>query len=70
MVTIVAKFNVQSNKKEIFLKHAAQLIKSSRKNYTEKFLHTNPFLFIIYASLFIEYSIKNHISKTQTCSII
>lgn len=31
MVTIVAKFNVQSNKKEIFLKYAAQLIKSSRK---------------------------------------
>ena len=31
MVKIVAKFNVQSNKKEIFLKYAAELIKSSRK---------------------------------------
>ena len=31
MIKIVAKFNVQSNKKDTFLKYAAELINSSRK---------------------------------------
>lgn len=31
MIKIVAKFNVQSNKQELFLQYASELIKASRK---------------------------------------